>query len=139
MTVLQSSQILKIFVDNPFPIALMKQQTSIRCLDLSSRCASLSSPTTLLYLLTFTLVLSHPPSFPSPNPSRTKLAVVDENSTLLVYDLGSKELVFQEPNANSVAWNSQYEVSKLVERGRPLQAISKTYRFGMPKDSKSSA
>ncbi len=26
-----------------------------------------------------------------------------------VYDLGSKELLYQEPNANSVAWNTQFE------------------------------
>ncbi len=43
--------------------------------------------------------------------SRTKLAVVDENSTLLVYNLNNKELLYQEPNANSVSWNTQYEVS----------------------------
>ena len=42
--------------------------------------------------------------------SRTKLAVVDENNTLMVYNIASKELLFQEPNANSVAWNTQYEV-----------------------------
>ncbi len=47
--------------------------------------------------------------FSSP-PSRTKLALVDENGTLLVFNLTSKELMFQEPNANSVAWNTHYEV-----------------------------
>ncbi|NWU85698.1 IF122 protein, partial [Onychorhynchus coronatus] len=41
--------------------------------------------------------------------SRKKLAVVDENDTCLVYDIHSKELLFQEPNANSVAWNTQCE------------------------------
>ena len=30
-------QIMKIFVDNPFPVQLLKQETSVRCLDLSSR------------------------------------------------------------------------------------------------------
>ena len=43
--------------------------------------------------------------------SRTKLAVVDENSVLMVYDVTSKELLYQEPNASSVAWNSHCEVS----------------------------
>ena len=43
-------------------------------------------------------------------PSRTKLAVVDENSVLMVYDVTSKELLYQEPNASSVAWNSHCEV-----------------------------
>jgi intraflagellar transport protein 122 len=41
--------------------------------------------------------------------SRTKLAVVDENYSCLVYDLKTKELLFQEPNANSVAWNTHNE------------------------------
>lgn len=58
-----SLQILKIFSDNPFPIALLKQNTSVRCLDMSC--------------------------------SRLKLAVVDENNTCLVYDVISKELLFQ--------------------------------------------
>ncbi|KAG2471028.1 IF122 protein, partial [Polypterus senegalus] len=69
--------ILKIFVDNPFAITLLKQVTSVRCLDMSA--------------------------------SRNKLAVVDEHNTCLVYDIRTKELLFQEPNANSVAWNTQCE------------------------------
>ncbi|KAJ3071027.1 hypothetical protein HDU98_005913 [Podochytrium sp. JEL0797] len=43
------------------------------------------------------------------NPSRTKLAVVDDHNTCLVYCLKTKELLFQEPNANSVAWNSELD------------------------------
>eukprot|EP00947_MAST-08B_sp_MAST-8B-sp1_P003615 g3615.t1 len=74
---LKNGAVLKIFVDNPFPILLIKQQSSIRCLDLSA--------------------------------SRKKLAVVDENAMCLVYDLESKELLFQESNANSVAWNTELE------------------------------
>ncbi|KAI8511589.1 intraflagellar transport protein 122 homolog [Branchiostoma floridae x Branchiostoma belcheri] len=74
---LKNGQVMKIFVDNPFPILLLKQNTSIRCLDMSA--------------------------------SRNKLAVVDENNTCLVYDVNTKELLFQEPNANSVAWNTQEE------------------------------
>ncbi|XP_050414597.2 intraflagellar transport protein 122 homolog [Patella vulgata] len=74
---LKNGQIMKVFTDNPFPIQLLKQTTSVRCLDLSA--------------------------------SRNKLAVVDEHSTVLVYDLTTKELLFQEPNGNSVAWNTQYE------------------------------
>ena len=42
--------------------------------------------------------------------SRNKLAVVDDNGTLFVYNLPTKELLFQEPNASSVAWNAQCEV-----------------------------
>jgi intraflagellar transport protein 122 len=74
---LKNGQIFQIFVDNPFPIPLIKQQTAVRCLDLSL--------------------------------SRTKLAVVDEHNTCMVYDLIKKELLFQEPNANSVAWNTDME------------------------------
>ncbi|KAA8590882.1 hypothetical protein FQN60_001825, partial [Etheostoma spectabile] len=74
---LKDGAILKIFVDNLFPITLLKLSTSVRCLDMSA--------------------------------SRNKLAVVDEHNTLLVYDINSKELLFQEPNANSVAWNTQCE------------------------------
>ncbi|XP_073431059.1 intraflagellar transport protein 122 homolog isoform X1 [Dendrobates tinctorius] len=74
---LKNGQILKIFVDNLFAITLLKQATSVRCLDMSA--------------------------------SRNKLAVVDENNTCLVYDITTKELLFQEPNANSVAWNTQCE------------------------------
>ena len=54
---------MKIFADNPFPILILKQQTSVRCLDISC--------------------------------SRTKLAVVDEHNTVLVYDINTKELLFQ--------------------------------------------
>lgn len=47
-------------------------------------------------------------------PSRRKLAVVDENSNCLVYDLESKDLLFTEANANSVAWNTEAEVWQLL-------------------------
>lgn len=40
------------------------------------------------------------------SPDRRKLALVDDKATLLVFDLTSKELLYQEPNANSVAWNA---------------------------------
>ncbi|XP_064486563.1 intraflagellar transport protein 122 homolog isoform X2 [Ornithodoros turicata] len=40
------------------------------------------------------------------SPDRRRLALVDDRGTLLVYDIASKELLFQEPNANSVAWNA---------------------------------
>ena len=60
---LTSFQILKIFVDNPFPIAILKQNTSVRCLDISAM--------------------------------RQKIAVVDEHNTCLVYDVNTKDLLFQ--------------------------------------------
>ena len=39
------------------------------------------------------------------NLLHTKIAVVDESSTLFVYDVLTKELLFQEPSAVSVFWN----------------------------------
>ena len=74
---LSNGQVLQIFIDNPFPIPLVKVSSPIRCLDLSL--------------------------------SRIKLAVVDEDCNCFVYDLTTKELMFQEVNANSVAWNSELE------------------------------
>ncbi|KAJ1568295.1 hypothetical protein HK405_002985 [Cladochytrium tenue] len=74
---LKDGQILRIFLDNPFPIPLLKLQSSVRCLDLSM--------------------------------NRTKLAVVDDHGVCFVYDLDTKEVLFQEPNANSVAWNTELE------------------------------
>ena len=37
---------------------------------------------------------------------RQKLALIDDNSTLFVYELATAQLLLQEPNASSVAWNS---------------------------------
>ncbi|EDQ88458.1 uncharacterized protein MONBRDRAFT_26180 [Monosiga brevicollis MX1] len=74
---LGNGAILQVFLNNPFATELIKQTTSITCLDINS--------------------------------SRQKLAVVDENNVCLVYDLNSKQLLFQEPHANSVSWNSQNE------------------------------
>ncbi len=45
--------------------------------------------------------------------SRMKLAVVDENANCLVYHLKNKELIFQELNANSIAWNTGVQLKGL--------------------------
>ena len=74
---LKDGTVLKIFLDSPFPIPLIKHPTSIRCLDFNS--------------------------------GRSKIAVVDDQNVCSVYDTQSKELMYQEPNANSVAWNSEVE------------------------------
>ena len=74
---LKNGSILKIYIDNSFPIPLIKHHTAIRCLDISS--------------------------------SRTKLSIVDENAAVLVYDIKSKKLLFEDSNANSVAWNTDLE------------------------------
>jgi len=72
---LKDGQILKIYVDNAFPIELIKQSSSIKCLDISV--------------------------------DRKRLAVVDNDNRILVYDLATKEIVFQESNANCVAFNTE--------------------------------
>lgn len=41
--------------------------------------------------------------------TRKKLAVVDENSKVYVYDIMTQEIIFEENNANSVAWNTEFE------------------------------
>lgn len=92
---LKNGHVMKIFVDNSFPVTLIKQSTAVRCLDLSCR--------------------------------RKKLAVVDETSNLLVYDLDTQILMYQEPNANSVAWNTEME-DMLAYSGNSMLCI-KTGRF----------
>ena len=74
---LRNGTVSKIFIDNTFPIFLVKLESPVRCLDLSA--------------------------------SRSKLAVVDENQNCIVYRLDTKEMLFQESNACSIAWNSEYE------------------------------
>jgi len=74
---LKNGQVLQIFVDNPFPIELLRIQSPVRCLDLSM--------------------------------SRSKIAIINDNSTCLVYDLHTKELLFEELYATSVAWNTRNE------------------------------
>ena len=59
-----AGHVLKIFVDNRFPVQLVKHKSAIRGLDLSA--------------------------------SKNKLAVVDENSKVFIYDLISKEVTFEE-------------------------------------------
>ncbi|XP_063486559.1 intraflagellar transport protein 122 homolog [Symphalangus syndactylus] len=59
--------------------------------------------------------------------SRKKLAVVDENDTCLVYDIDTKELLFQEPNANSVAWNTQCEDMLCFSGGCYLNIKASTF------------
>lgn len=74
---LKNGQVVKIFLDNPFPVDVVKVPQSVRCVDL--------------------------------NLLHTKIAVVDESSTLFVYDLITKDLLFQEPSAVSVFWNAYYD------------------------------
>ena len=96
---LKNGSILKLYIDNPFPIPLIKHTTAIRCLDISS--------------------------------SRTKLAIVDENAAVLVYDIKSKKLLFEDAGANSVAWNTDLE-DMLCFSGNGMLSI-KTGNFPLHK------
>uniref|UniRef100_A0A2K5N918 IFT122 second beta-propeller domain-containing protein n=1 Tax=Cercocebus atys TaxID=9531 RepID=A0A2K5N918_CERAT len=59
--------------------------------------------------------------------SRKKLTMVDENDTCLVYDIDTKELLFQEPNANSVAWNTRCEDMLCFSGGGYLNIKASTF------------
>ncbi|TMW65200.1 hypothetical protein Poli38472_009367 [Pythium oligandrum] len=52
---------------------------------------------------------SNPISCLDISANREKLAVVDDSQRCMVYDLASKELLFEERDANSVAWNTEFE------------------------------
>ncbi len=48
------------------------------------------------------------------------------NHYFQVYDLNNKQLVYQEPNANSVAWNTQFEDRKTERQKTERQKDRKT-------------
>ena len=74
---LKSGGVFKVFVNNPFPLLIVRHKSAVRCLDLSM--------------------------------SRTRLALVDESSTLYVYDCETGDPVWSEGGAQSVAWNAEFE------------------------------
>eukprot|EP00003_Mantamonas_plastica_P004321 TRINITY_DN1341_c0_g1_i5.p1 TRINITY_DN1341_c0_g1~~TRINITY_DN1341_c0_g1_i5.p1 ORF type:complete len:654 (+),score=238.14 TRINITY_DN1341_c0_g1_i5:747-2708(+) len=74
---LLNGHILKIFINNQFPITLMKHSDSIRCLDMNS--------------------------------DRTKIALVDDTTSVVVYDLKTKSQLFKQKPANSVSWNLKHK------------------------------
>jgi len=77
MVGLRSGEVFKIFIDNHFPILVVKHALPIRCLDLSA--------------------------------SRKKLALVDEDQKVFVYDMDTNKVLFRDGKANSVAWNTNME------------------------------
>lgn len=74
---LKNGTVSKLFIDNQFPVPLVKQTTPIRVVDMSA--------------------------------DKNKLAVVDDYNSLFVYDVNSKQLLFQEVNVFSVAWNLEMD------------------------------
>lgn len=59
--------------------------------------------------------------------SRGKLALVDDNNTVQVYSMQTKALLSQETNANSVAWNTEFEDMLCFSGGGKLS--TKTANF----------
>jgi intraflagellar transport protein 122 len=74
---LKNGQVLKLFIDNPFPIILLKHIFPIKCVDIS------------LY--------------------KQRVAFVDENSNLSVFDLKKQEIIFKDTGVMTVAYNSEIE------------------------------
>ena len=76
---LKDGTIVKIFIDNPFPVIIVKHASPIRCLDLSR--------------------------------DRSKVAAVDYNGAVVVYDANTKALVYEDKKlgANSLAWNTEFD------------------------------
>lgn len=74
---LKNGQVLKVFVDNSFPIILLKHIFPVKCVDIS------------LY--------------------KQKVALVDEKSNLIVFDLKTQEAVFKDTDVITVAYNSEIE------------------------------
>ena len=73
----QDGSVLKIFIDNGFPIPIIKQTTPVSLVDISS--------------------------------DRQKIAVIDDFKSLFVYDVKTQQLLFQERNIESIAWNLEVE------------------------------
>ncbi|VDN20614.1 unnamed protein product [Cylicostephanus goldi] len=90
---LREGQVCKLFVDNPFPVQVLKLNGPIKCIDISV--------------------------------TRRHIAVVDDSGICVVFDAKTKEVLFEEPNCNSVAFNNDNEDiicysgnSKLTVRAR---------------------
>jgi intraflagellar transport protein 122 len=71
----EDGTVVKVFIDNPFTVPLVKHKASVRSLDMSME--------------------------------RDKVAVVDEHSAVSVYDIATGSLLFEEQNAEAVAWNTE--------------------------------
>ena len=87
---LKNGNVYKIFIQHKQPILLLEHQAPIRCLDLSAM--------------------------------RTKVALVDEFNKIYIYDLQTSEpkTLFTDTNANSVAWNSEFEEMFAYSGGNTL-------------------
>jgi intraflagellar transport protein 122 len=82
---LKDGHIYKIFLDNPFPILLLKHSIGIESIDI--------------------------------NFTRKKLAIIDDEKTCVVYDVMTKQVLFQEPNCSQVIWNAELDDSAVFAAG----------------------
>ncbi|KAJ3275108.1 hypothetical protein HDV01_001247 [Terramyces sp. JEL0728] len=86
---LKSGEVLQLFINNPFPITLVKHSHPVNCADI--------------------------------NLSKKKLAIVDDQNTCLVFDLATKDILYQEQNVSSLAWNMELEDSVCISGNGELQ------------------
>ena len=74
---LSNGVVVRTFLDNAFPIPIIKQTTAIALVDISA--------------------------------DKQKIVVIDDFQSMFVYDIKSKELLFQEVKIMSAAWNLEME------------------------------
>ncbi|WKY05247.1 hypothetical protein Q1695_005901 [Nippostrongylus brasiliensis] len=109
---LREGQVCKLFVDNPFPVQVLKLNGPIKCIDISA--SRQLTRDNILFCSDIVKVFT-----------RKHIAVVDDSGLCVVFDAKTKEVLFEEPNCNSVAFNSDNEEiicysgsSKLTVRAR---------------------
>ncbi|KAJ3323550.1 hypothetical protein HDV06_001574 [Boothiomyces sp. JEL0866] len=86
---LKNGEVIKLFINNPFPISLIKHSYPVSCADI--------------------------------NLTKKKLAIVDDQNTCIVYDLATKDILFQDQNISSLSWNAELEDSLCLSGNGELQ------------------
>jgi intraflagellar transport protein 122 len=74
---LSNGVVSRIFIDNAFPVPIVRQTTGIEIVDMSA--------------------------------DKTNIAIIDEHKSMFVYDIKSQQLLFQETQVQSVAWNLEMD------------------------------
>jgi len=74
---LSNGVVTRIFIDNAFPVPIVRQTTGIQIVDMSA--------------------------------DKTKIAIIDEHQSMFVYDIKSQQLLFQETQVLSAAWNLEMD------------------------------
>ncbi|KAF8070897.1 5-methyltetrahydropteroyltriglutamate--homocysteine methyltransferase [Scenedesmus sp. PABB004] len=119
---LKSGAVLKLYVDNAFPIPLIQHGSSIRCLDLSSSRRKLALVDDTNSVVVYDLHtkarpgggadLGHHGAQPgrrgAPRSQRRRSTTPGARASAAAR-VSSQEVLFEEKGANSVAWNSHFE------------------------------